>query len=183
LIEIVSLPLSALDRGLLQPQVSAFYSSWRRGDGLAGMPRALSNQLTLSAGIMSGGFAPPLLSVGPASFVAECFGADWAREAIMREHTPDDALERAAAAGYLAAFEGVPSLDIVTCKTQNEDGMTMDILYERLIVLMPTGAGVPVLACMTAKLKPICWSPPPDGRGLAAGSSTNSHRRGYEPGP
>lgn len=94
----------------------------------------------------------------------------------MREHTPDDALERAAAGGYLLASDGTPSLDIVTCKTQDDDGLVMDILYERLIVLMPTRAGVPVLACMTAKLRPICLSPSPDGQDLPAGSSTNSHR-------
>ncbi|WP_029058953.1 hypothetical protein [Stappia stellulata] len=100
---------------------------------------------------------PDLLAVGPQSFVAGCFGAAWARAAIVEEHTPDTDLERSAALGYRAAIAGIPSLDIMSVTTRDLAGRQMELPCERLIVPLRTASGSLPTGCVTAKLKPIRW--------------------------
>lgn len=159
--EVMPLSLSALDRGIVQGDIKAFWTCWRdleRGvEDLRLLHRYVSERTTLSAGTTTAGLSPRLLVVGPQSFVAECFGAAWARSAMDEEHTPDTDLERSAAHGYNAAIAGEPNLDIMSVRTHDLAGRQMDLLYERLIVPLRTANGSLLIGCMTAKLQPIRW--------------------------
>ncbi|MCA1242461.1 hypothetical protein LC092_08425 [Stappia stellulata] len=159
--DVMQLSLSALDRGLVQGDIKAFWTCWRDLDtgaqDLRLLHRYIADRTTLSAGTASSGLSPRLLVVGPQSFVAECYGAAWARSAIVEEHTPDTDLERSAARGYHAAIAGEPNLDIMSVRTRDLAGREMDLLYERLILPLRTANGSLLIGCVTAKLMPIRW--------------------------
>lgn len=171
--------LGILDRGLAQPTITDFWKIWRRDRSLAALPQVLRRCLTLSCGYADDGVSPSYLSVGRESFVARCFGADWARDAILQKTTPDGELERLAAPGYHTAIAGDPNLDVVSCLTQDDDGRTMQLLYERFIVPMPTLNGTMVVACLTVPLEPIKWLSGQDDLDRWDDSSTDSRRDGY----
>ncbi len=171
---------SLIEAGLVQPIIESFWREWLRSTSLSGYSQFLLDRMTLSAGTANDDMAPQLLAVGPQSFVATCFGANWAREATIRARTPDTRLEKLCARGYHVAMGGRPSLDVVKTITTDDDGQTMDLLYERLLVPIRTAGGHLVIGCVTAPLKPICWLPAPDAQDLSAGSSKDSRPREYD---
>ncbi len=184
---IETLGLDHIVRGLVQPEISAFWQQWRAVDanrtGLSAFDTTIQNKMTLSEGRARTGFAPELIAVGADSFIAACYGADWAREVALRARTPDTGLEQISARGYHAAISGEPNLDIVMTTTADDAGQRMQILYERLIVPVRTAGGHLVIGCMTAPLRPICWLSEPGDRDRADGSSINSHHREYVQAP
>lgn len=184
---IETLSLDHIARGLVQPDIAAFWRQWREVDtdrpGLSAFATTIQDRMTLSEGRARAGFAPELIAVGASSFIAACYGADWAREVALRTRTPDTGLEQISARGYHAAISGEPNLDVVMTTTADDTGRRMEILYERLIVPIRTAGGHLVIGCMTAPLKPICWLSEPGDQDRVGGSSTNNHRREYVQAP
>jgi hypothetical protein len=182
-------PLSVqhISKGLAQPRIAAFWQEWRDTDrhmlGLAAFSKAMQERMTLSVGALDVEMAPELIAVGPKSFVADCFGADWAREAPLRSRTPDAELEKICARGYHNAIAGIPNLDMVQTLTTDDAGRRMKILYERLIVPIRTSGGHLVIGCMTAPLRPICWLSGQGDQDREDGSSKDNHPREYVQAP
>ncbi|MEP2705944.1 MAG: hypothetical protein ABJQ71_10530 [Roseibium sp.] len=152
--------LSLLESGRAQPEIAAVWKEWRQGGIFSDFSLSLKQRMTLSAGHAQEGSSPALLSVGAESFVAKCFGPDWARSAIVQEETPDPALERLASAGYHSAILNEPNYDIMSVTCRDENDRWMQLLYERLIVPLPLAGGtVRLIGCMTAPIAPIRWLP------------------------
>lgn len=172
------LSLGFIERGLAQPEIAAGWQAWRREGTFAGVPDILRRRFTLSAGYAEAGRSPPIIGVGPDSFVAKCFGSSWAQSVIFSEATPDPELEALASGGYHVALSGEANFDIVKVECRDEAGRWMQLLYERLIVPLPVGDRQ-LIGCLTAPLAPIKWLRGRDDPDLPACSSTGSHPRGY----
>lgn len=187
MIEIEPLSLSVISRGLCEPDIAAAWQRWRTmglsGRFLYDTEKPFRRRLTLSSSVAEVDRAPALITVGPDSFCATCYGPDWTARAPLVQHVPDDDLERIAAAGYRAAIEGEPNLDVVHAVTADQAGRRMDIIYERLVVPVTTAGGHRVIVCMTAALRGIRWMPWPDAAGRTCGSSRDSRRHEYVQAP
>ena len=178
------IPLSAIDRAIVQPEISAFWKGWRESGGnkalLPDLDSSILSRLTVSKGFAAEGSSPKLLCVGEDSFLAECFGKEWAKSAIFEAETPDPELEILASGGYHRAIAGEPNFDLVHVVTRASKFHHLKLTYERLIVPNKISDTNFVTACMTAKLKMTHLLLGPDEQDLLVEYNIDNHRHGYD---
>ena len=129
----------AIDQGLADPRLSAFYDSiLSAGDGeIQARLQPFLPHLSLCSDKMPDGAPPPIFYVGRESGQRTLFGEDWASPTSPASglRTPDSDLEQASADGYRKALAGTPYYGYArTPVTVN--GETYEVAFERLIVAM-----------------------------------------------
>ncbi len=102
----------AIEKGLADPAVSAFYDSIMSTDAVQIQQclKPFLPHLSLCSDKMPGNAPPPIFYVGKESGQRHLFGEDWASPATPAcgLRTPDPDLEKASAEGYRKALEGTP---------------------------------------------------------------------------
>ncbi|WP_425086763.1 hypothetical protein [Stappia sp.] len=178
------IPLSAIDRAIVQPEISAFWKEWRENGGnkalLPDLSESILSRLTVSKGFASEGASPKLLCVGENSFLAECFGKEWSKSAIFEAETPDPELEILASGGYHRAIAGEPNLDLVRVVTRVSEFHYLKLTYERLIMPIKINDTNFITACMTAKLKMTHLLLGQGGQDPQVDCNIDNHPRGYD---
>lgn len=124
----------AIEKGLADPQLSAFYESMMSASGLVTEKlREHMPYLSLCSDKLEGIGPPPIFYVGRRSSQRSLFGEDWAMQQGDELRTPDPELESASAEGYRTALLGRPYYGYARTAVHLE-GTTMDIAFERLIL-------------------------------------------------
>ncbi|MEJ8474491.1 hypothetical protein [Roseibium algae] len=126
----------AIEKGLADPQLTAFYDSMMSSSGLVSDKiREHMPYLSLCSDKLIKNYPPPIFYVGRRSSQRVLFGEDWAMQQDQELKTPDPDLEEASTAAYRAALSGGPyygyaraSIDI--------GGKIVDIAFERLIIAL-----------------------------------------------
>ena len=126
----------AIEKGLADPQLSAFYDSMMSSSGLVSEKlREHMPYLSLCSDKLDGFGPPPIFYVGRRSSQRTLFGEDWAMQQGEELRTPDPDLERASAEAYKSALEGNPYYGYART-TVDLGGSAVDIAFERLIVAL-----------------------------------------------
>ncbi|MBO6755381.1 MAG: hypothetical protein JJ902_03570 [Roseibium sp.] len=126
----------AIEKGLADPQLSAFYESMMSGFGLVSEKiREHMPYLSLCSDKLDGFGPPPIFYVGRRCSQRLLFGEDWAMQQGDELRTPDPELEYASAEGYRAALDGRPYYGYARTALHFK-GTTVDIAYERLILTL-----------------------------------------------
>ncbi len=126
----------AIEKGLADPQLSAFYESMMSSSGLVSEKlREHMPYLSLCSDKLIGNEPPPIFYVGRRSSQRNLFGEDWALQQGEELRTPDPELEHASAEAYRAALEERPYYGYArTCI--DFGGQSVDIAYERLVMAL-----------------------------------------------
>ncbi|MEE4013908.1 hypothetical protein V1T76_17710 [Roseibium sp. FZY0029] len=131
------LGIKAIEKGLADPAVSAFYDSIMSTDAdqIQQSMKPFLPRLSLCSDKMPGNAPPPIFYVGKESGQRHLFGEDWANPATptFGLRTPDPDLEHASADGYRKALEGTPYYGYAHTKIQ-VNGELFEVAFERLIV-------------------------------------------------
>ncbi|MBD8875667.1 hypothetical protein IG617_05120 [Labrenzia polysiphoniae] len=126
----------AIEKGLADPQLSAFYESMMSSSGLVSEKlREHMPYLSLCSDKLEGIGPPPIFYVGRRSSQRHLFGEDWAMQQGQELRTPDPDLEEASAAAYRAALEERPYYGYARTAIHMEDKV-VDIAFERLIIAL-----------------------------------------------
>lgn len=130
----------AIDKGLADPQLSAFYESMMSSSGLVTENlREHMPYLSLCSDKLEGIGPPPIFYVGRRSSQRSLFGDEWAMQQGQELRTPDPDLEYASAEGYRAALSGRPYYGYARTALHLEGG-TIEIAFERLIMTLRPSA-------------------------------------------
>ncbi|MBD8889959.1 hypothetical protein IG616_00230 [Labrenzia suaedae] len=129
----------AIEKGLADPQLSAFYESMMSSSGLVSEKlREHMPYLSLCSDKIDNLTPPPIFYVGRRSSQRILFGEEWAMQHDEELRTPDPELEHASAEAYRYALEEQPYYGYARTRL-NVGGKILDIAFERLIVaLRPT---------------------------------------------
>ncbi|TWI92718.1 hypothetical protein JM93_00263 [Roseibium hamelinense] len=126
----------AIDKGLADPQLSAFYESMMSESGIVTEKlREHMPYLSLCSDQLEGFGPPPIFYVGRRSSQRLLFGDDWALQQGQALRTPDPDLEYASADGYRCALAGRPYYGYARTTIQFQ-GTSVDIAFERLILTL-----------------------------------------------
>ncbi|MBO0344633.1 hypothetical protein J0X15_05330 [Roseibium sp. CAU 1637] len=124
----------AIDKGLADPQLSAFYNSMMSTSGVVSEKlREHMPYLSLCSDKLEGFGPPPIFYVGRRCSQRTLFGDDWATQNKVELRTPDEELERASAEAYQSALAGLPYYGYARTTVLLGD-KPVDIAYERLII-------------------------------------------------
>ncbi|ADZ70415.1 hypothetical protein [Polymorphum gilvum] len=127
---------AAIERGLADPFLSAFYEAMRSSGGVADARlRAHMPYLSLCSDTTASDAAPPIFYVGRHASQRRLFGEDWALQSRDVLRTPDPDLEAAAARGYQVALSGQPYYGYARTSVTLADGI-YDVAFERLILAL-----------------------------------------------
>lgn len=130
----------AIEKGLADPQLSAFYEAMMSSSGLVTENlREHMPYLSLCSDKLEDLGPPPIFYVGRRSSQRSLFGDDWAMQQGEELRTPDPDLESASAEGYRKALAGIPYYGYARTSLSLE-GQTMDIAFERLIMTLRPSA-------------------------------------------
>lgn len=140
----------AIDRGLADPRLSAFYDSiLSAGSGeIQECLKPYLPHLSLCSDRMPDGAPPPIFYVGRDSGQRTLFGEDWASPSSPATglRTPDEELEQASAEGYRKALAGTPYYGYARTPVQ-VNGEIYEVAFERLIVALRPAPYSPVRFC------------------------------------
>ncbi|WP_417689689.1 hypothetical protein [Roseibium sp.] len=126
----------AIEKGLADPQLSAFYESMMSSSGLVSEKlREHMPYLSLCSDKLDGLSPPPIFYVGRRSSQRALFGEDWAMQQGEELRTPDPELEHASAQAYCAALEERPYYGYARTSV-HIGGSVVDIAFERLIIAL-----------------------------------------------
>lgn len=132
----------AIDQGLADPTLSAFYETVMSAPSGSVQPclKPYLPYLSLCSDKMAPGAPPPIFYVGSESGQRSLFGEDWACPSSPANglRTPDPELEQASADGYRKALSGRPYYGYARTQV-HVNGETFEVAFERLILaLRPT---------------------------------------------
>lgn len=131
---------SAIEKGLADPQLSAFFEAMMSSSGLVTENlREHMPYLSLCSDKMDGNGPPPIFYVGRRCSQRNLFGEDWAMQQGAELRTPDPELEYASAEGYRTALAGRPYYGYARTLLHLEGG-TIEIAFERLIMTLRPSA-------------------------------------------
>ena len=121
----------AIEKGLADPQLSAFYEAMMSSSGLVTENlREHMPYLSLCSDKLENLGPPPIFYVGRRSSQRSLFGDEWAMQQGEELRTAD---------GYRKALAGVPYYGYARTSL-NLEGRTMDIAFERLIMTLRPSA-------------------------------------------
>lgn len=128
------LGIEAIEKGLADPQLTAFYESMMATSGLVSEKlREHMPYLSLCSDKLEGNGPPPIFYVGRRSSQRVLFGEDWATQNSVELRTPDEDLEAASAYAYKLALTERPYYGYARTSVML-DGNLVDVAYERLII-------------------------------------------------
>lgn len=129
----------AIENGLADPMLSAFYESVMSApaEGVQSRMKPFLPHLSLCSDKMTEAAPPPIFYVGRQSGQRRIFGDDWAtpNASAAGLRTPDRELELASAEGYRNALNGVPYYGYARTPIQ-VNGETYEVAFERLIIAL-----------------------------------------------
>lgn len=126
----------AIDKGLADPLLSAFYDSMMSSCGLVSEKlREHMPYLSLCSDKLVGKSPPPIFYVGRRSSQRMLFGDDWAQQEGEELRTPDRDLEEASAQAYQSALNNYPYYGYARTSVDIGEA-TVDIAFERLIIAL-----------------------------------------------